>query len=72
MRAALNRALNRALNKAALNRVLNNDLDDLCNQCRTPYNKDSGDILEVFTGSKVYKVWYCDDCLKLDIQVKKS
>jgi len=55
--------------KAALNRALNNDLDDLCNQCRIPYNKDSGDILEVYTGSKVYKVWYCDDCLKLDIQV---
>jgi hypothetical protein len=52
-----------------LNRVLNDDLDDLCNQCRTPYDRDNGDIVEVFTTFKVYKVWYCGDCLELDIKV---
>ncbi len=55
--------------RKALNRALNDDLDDLCNQCRTPYDRDSGDIVEIFTASKIYKVWYCSDCLELDIEI---
>ncbi len=37
--------------------------NSFCNLCKSDYLHDSGEIIDVVTVDKVYKVWYCQPCL---------
>ena len=51
--------------RAAYLRALNHkktDYTDLCNNCKTEYVANSGDIIDLVTLQDVYKIWYCQNC----------
>ena len=53
MREAYIRALNR-----------NKDLfNAFCNTCKADYLTDAGEIIDVVTIDKIYRVWFCQPCL---------
>jgi len=52
MRAAYLRALNH-------NRT---DFTDVCHNCKLDYVPNSGDIVDLVTLDKIYKLWYCQTC----------
>jgi hypothetical protein len=59
MRAAYMRALD--LNKT--------DFTEYCNICKNDYIQNSGEITDLVTLNKIYKMWYCDDCSSKEVQL---
>lgn len=52
----------------AMNRALDEISNDYCNNCENPFDKNQGgyiDYADLITVTKMYKVWYCDDCFEL-------
>lgn len=44
------------------------EFDSFCNTCKTDYAVNSGEVIDVLTFDTKYKIWYCDDCTKKDLQ----
>lgn len=45
----------------------NTDMFDFCNDCKLPYDSDTGHIVHVqsvlnSSNNKVYRIWYCTLC----------
>lgn len=38
--------------------------NNFCNECKNPYVKDQGGYTDLVTLSKLYKIWYCNDCFE--------
>ncbi len=36
--------------------------NNFCNECKAPYSEGQGGYTDLVTVSKLYKIWYCDDC----------
>jgi RNase P subunit RPR2 len=47
----------------AVNRALEEIHNAFCNSCKNPYNNDSGEFIDLVTLDKIYKIWYCQDCV---------
>lgn len=55
--------------RSAYIRALATDVDDIsftifCNCCKTDYQDNTGKIEELLVSSVLYKLWYCDCCIK--------
>jgi hypothetical protein len=58
--------------QGAMNRALDEINNDYCNNCKNPFDKNQGGYTKYqggytnfITVTKMYKVWYCDDCFEL-------
>jgi hypothetical protein len=40
-----------------------NLFNSFCNLCKTDYLPDTGEIIDVVTIDKIYRVWFCQPCL---------
>ena len=47
----------------AVTRALDEIHNDYCNSCKNPFNENQGGYTDLVTVNKMYKIWYCDDCL---------
>ena len=37
--------------------------NSFCNLCKADYMPDTGEIIDVVTIDKIYRVWFCQPCL---------
>lgn len=49
----------------AVTRALGEIHNDFCNNCNNPFDQNQGRYTDFVTLSKMYKIWYCDDCFKV-------
>jgi hypothetical protein len=59
MRAAYMRALN----------IHQTDFIEFCNFCKNDYVENSGEITDLVTSNKVYKMWFCDECSSKEMEL---
>ena len=44
------------------------DFTDFCNLCKTDHILSSGEIIDIVTVDKKYKIWHCEDCIAKELQ----
>ena len=54
----------------AMSNAMNNALEtisyDFCNSCNKDAHDSEGEFTDLITSTKIYKVWYCYDCLEAE------
>lgn len=50
----------------AMNNALESISYDFCNSCKKSINDSDGEFVDIITTTKIYKVWYCYDCLEIE------
>lgn len=45
------------------------DFTHVCNICKQQYIQGSGEIIDIVTYNKVYKIWNCPNCIDEQIEV---
>lgn len=44
------------------------DFTHFCNLCKTDHIMYHGEIIDIITIDKNYKIWYCGDCIAKELQ----